>query len=181
MREPNSLDFNYFQQENVQKNLVQIVDLIKKHLVDKYPNIVQDISSTVAAKWIIDIDKSQQSMLGISQPNGITPTTIKLPRKWLLDLTISKHGILYNILKCYIRFINQNQIRSISEQHDDLKKRFYIEKLISNIFDYLVKKKVVTLPKFSFSKNFTETEKKILTQIIYKIKGSYNFLFFFFL
>ncbi|ORX49036.1 hypothetical protein BCR36DRAFT_354265 [Piromyces finnis] len=172
MRNPNSLDFNYFQQENVQKNLVQIVDLIKEHLLEKYPIIVQDISSTVAAKWIIDIDKSQQSILDISQIIGIPPTIIKLPRKWLTDLTISKQGILYNILKCYIKFINQNEIRSISEQTDNLKKKAYIENLISNIFDCLEKKNIINLPKFSFSNNFPENEKSKITQLIYKIKGS---------
>jgi len=172
MREPNSLDFRYFQQENVQKNLVQIVDLIKKDLVEKYPYIVQDITSTIAANWIIDIDRTQQALLTLPQPNGISPTTIKLPRKWLMDLTISKEGILYNVLKCYIKFINQQQVRSISEQHDELKKRFLIEKLISNIYEYLIKKNYVSLPKFSFSTNFPENEKSRITQIIYKIKGT---------
>eukprot|EP00833_Pecoramyces_ruminatium_P009428 jgi/Orpsp1_1/1183460/evm.model.c7180000085289.1 len=170
--EPNSLDFRYFQQENVQKNLVQIVDLIKKNLIEKYPYSVQDITSTIAANWIIDIDKTQQALLTLPQPSGISPTTIKLPRKWLMDLTISKEGILYNILKCYIKFINQQQVRSISEQHDELKKRFLIEKLISNIYEYLIKKNYVSLPKFSFSTNFPESEKSRITQIIYKIKGT---------
>jgi len=170
MNEPNSLDFRYFQQEHVQKNLVQIVDLIKKNLIEKYTYIVQDITSTIAANWIIDIDGTQQELLTLHL-NEISPTTIKLPRKWLMDLTISTEGILYNILKCYIKFINKYNVRSISEQHDVFKKRLFIEKLISNIYEYLIKKNYVQLPKFSFSTNFPESEKSRITQIIYKIKG----------